>query len=88
MLSNTVDEPNSLGDSISKAYDIRRLYDQFRWSDIFVCGEYLLGRGISGALVEALIIEGDLLHNRYKGRSYCCFAARNGEGELQCLDNH
>lgn len=88
MLSSTVEEPNSVEDSVSKAYDIRRLYDQFRGSDVSVCREYLLGRGISEALVEALIMEGDLLHNRYKGHSYCCFAVRNGEGELQCLDNH
>lgn len=88
MLSSTGEEPYGSEDTGSEAYDIYRLYEEFRGRDLSVCREYLFGRGISEALVQSLISEGDLLHNRYKGRSYCCFAVRNSEGELECFDNH
>lgn len=88
MRSSTGEELYGSDDKGSNAYDVRHLYEDFRRRDVTVCREYLLGRGISEGLVNSLIEEGDLLHNRYKGHSYCCFAVRNCEGELQCLDNH
>lgn len=72
----------------AKAYDVHALYESFRGKDVSPCREYLLGRGISDELICGLIDEGDLLHNRYQGRSYCCFAVKDAEGRLQCLDNH
>ncbi|MDY7033975.1 MAG: toprim domain-containing protein [Thermodesulfobacteriota bacterium] len=45
-------------------------------------------RGISEDLIGELTSGGILLHNRHKGKSYCCFAVHDGKGELQCLDNH
>ncbi len=70
------------------SYDVKRLYGQFRGLDLSPCRAYLLKRGISEELIHCLVTEGNLLHNRYKGRSYCCFAVRNSHRELQCLDNH
>jgi len=71
-----------------RSYDVNRLYNQFKGEDISVCRDYLFKRGISEVLIGELIEEDILLHNRYKGHSYCCFAVFNGEGELKCLDNH
>ncbi len=71
-----------------KPYDIKGLYDQFKGEDISVCRDYLLQRGISGKLVDELIVERTVVHNRYKGQSYCCFALLDGKGELKGLDNH
>lgn len=70
------------------SYDVDRLYEHFKGQDISVCRHYLLKRGISEELVNELIKEEIVLHNRYKGHSYCCFAVFNAEGELKCLDNH
>ena len=71
-----------------RGYDIDQLYERFRQQDPQVCRRYLVGRGISGQLVDELIGAGELLHNRHQGRSYCCFAVRDGTGQLRCLDNH
>lgn len=71
-----------------RPYDVDRLYGRFRQDDPSVCGDYLLGRGIAAELVEALIRDGTVVHNRYEGRSYCCFAVRDDAGRLRCLDNH
>jgi len=77
-----------LGDTEKRPYDIDKLYKGFKGEDISVCRDYLIDRGISGELTGELITSGILLHNRYKGHSYCCFAVFDGKGELQCLDNH
>jgi len=71
-----------------RSYDVNRLYDQFKGTDVSVCQDYLLKRGICEQLISELITEEILIHNRYKGHSYCCFAVFNGQGELKCLDNH
>lgn len=71
-----------------RSYDVSVLYERFRQEDPGVCREYLLGRGIAAELVEPLIGDGTVVHNRYQGRSYCCFAVRDAAGRLQCLDNH
>jgi DNA primase len=70
------------------SYDVTRLYEQFKDNDLSVCREYLFKRGISEGLVDSLVADEILVHNRYQGRSYCCFAVRNRDGQLQCLDNH
>lgn len=72
----------------SRDYDVEQLYDRFRKQDPDVCRRYLVNRGIEKGLVEDLITEGEVLHNPCQGKSYCCFAVRNGSGDLQCLDNH
>ena len=69
-------------------YDIEDLYRRFRGEEPEVCRSYLLGRGIAPELVEEMIGEGTVLHNRYQGRSYCCFAVRDTASKLRCLDNH
>jgi len=84
------DQPRN-GEALSGAdrpYDVEYLYRRFRGEDAGVCREYLLGRGIAPELVEALIRDGTVVHNRHEGRSYCCFAVRDAAGRLRCLDNH
>ncbi len=82
--------PGTRGDASDQArnYDIDGLYQHFRNEDPEVCRKYLLGRGIDPALVESLIEEGTVVHNRHGGRSWCCFAVRDDAGSLRCLDNH
>lgn len=70
------------------SYDIRALYAHMEKSDAFPSCEYLRGRGISEELVDELVRRKILLYNRYQGKSYCCFAVRNEQGELCALDNH
>lgn len=72
----------------AKGYDVGSLYATFRRNDVRCCRDYLLGRGISEEAVDVLCDQELLVHNRYKGESYCCFAVFNVEGELRCLDNH
>lgn len=69
-------------------YDIDRLYNEFRREENSICRDYLMKRGISEDLIGELTSAGILLHNRHKGKSYCCFAVHDGKGELHCLDNH
>jgi hypothetical protein len=71
-----------------RPYDVEALYEQFRGEDPGVCREYLLARGIDPELVDELIRQGTVVHNRYHGRSYCSFAVRDEAGSLRCLDNH
>jgi len=75
-------------DPDKRGYDIEELYGHFRSQDPGVCRRYLLERGIGEDLVEELIVSGDVVYNRYQGRSYCCFAVRDAGGALRCLDNH
>ncbi len=72
----------------SRNYDVDQLYSRFRKQDPDACRRYLISRGIEKELVEELITDGEVLHNHYQGKSYCCFAVRNSSGRLQCLDNH
>jgi DNA primase len=69
-------------------YDVNRLYERFRQQDPEVCRRYLLGRGIAADLVDGLIRDGIVVHNRHGGRSWCTFAVRDESGQLSCLDNH
>ena len=71
-----------------RGYDVDQLYHSFREHDPEVCRRYLLSRGIDTHLVEALIADGEVVHNCYQDKSYCCFAVRDDSGGLQCLDNH
>jgi DNA primase len=69
-------------------HDVNRLYERFRQQDPEVCRRYLLGRGIAADLVDRLIRDGIVVHNRHGGRSWCTFAVRDEAGRLSCLDNH
>jgi DNA primase len=74
--------------SIHKTYNVKELYHSFGRNDVSRCRDYLLGRGINEEAVDALCGQELLVHNEYKGESYCCFAVFNAEGQLRCLDNH
>jgi DNA primase len=81
------DSPDNTASSIDRPYDVAALYERFRQEDPDVCRRYLLSRGIAGGLVEGMIEDGTVVHNRHHGRSYCTFAVRDDQGELKCLDN-
>ena len=74
--------------SVNSRYDVRELYETFRHNNVGVCRDYLLGRGIGQEIVQELVSRGILVHNRYRGQSYCCFAVFDRGGDLCCLDNH
>ncbi len=74
--------------SMDKTYDVESLYKTFRRNDMRPCREYLLNRSINQELVDHLCRDDLLVHNRYEGVSYCCFAVFNPQGKLCCLDNH
>lgn len=78
----------AVNDTSIRSYDIQDIYRKLRDNDLAVCRDYLLGRGIAGDVVADLEANGMLLHNRYRGRSYCCFAVFDQVGTLCCLDNH
>ena len=71
-----------------KTYDLEMIHRAIARHDRKPSINYLLGRGISLEVVQALNRKGMLLHNRYGGKSYCCFVVRNQHGNLGCLDNH
>lgn len=75
-------------EAADRGYDVEVLYERFRQEDPGVCRRYLLERGIQLDLVEELIQDGTVVHNRHQGRSYCTFAVRDKTGRLKCLDNH
>jgi len=69
-------------------YNLNYIYRKLYINEKEVCWKYLKGRGIGQELISELSNRGILLHNRYKGHSYCCFAVFDSCGSLQCLDNH
>jgi DNA primase len=72
----------------ARRYDVDALYERLRREDPGVCRRYLLSRGIGADLVDGLISDGTVVHNRQGGRSWCTFAVRDEAGRLSCLDNH
>ncbi len=71
-----------------KPYDVEEIYNKLRHNDVRRSREYLLERSINQEVVDHLCRRELLVHNEYKGHSYCCFAVFNAKGELCCLDNH
>lgn len=71
-----------------KAYDLKEIYQKIKANDYGLCKDYLLGRGIAREVIDDLSKDGLLLHNRYQGHSWCCFAVFDQRGDLCCLDNH
>jgi len=69
-------------------YDITGIYRAIKGNDQAPCRQYLAGRGISEEIIDDLAQGGILLHNRYQGHSWCCFAVFDQKDELCCLDNH
>jgi len=72
----------------ARRYDVDALHERFRREDPGVCRQYLLSRSLDAGLVEELIGDGTVVHNRHRGRSFCTFAVRDEAGRLRCLDNH
>ena len=80
-------QPGSPGEE-GPGYDITEIYTTIKGNDQAPCRQYLAGRGISDEIIDDLIQGGILLHNRYQGHSWCCFAVFDHKDELCCLDNH
>jgi hypothetical protein len=74
--------------SIKRGCDIEGLYTKFRRNDVRPCRDYLSSRGICEGVIDHLYQRGVLVHNKYEGNSYCCFAVFDPSGRLRCLDNH
>ncbi len=87
-VGNDRESPGASANAATRGYNVKALYDRFRREDPGLCRQYLLRRAIHPALVDELIRDGTVVHNRYGGRSYCSFAVRDAAGELRCLDNH
>jgi hypothetical protein len=68
--------------------EIESLYTKFRRHDVSHCRDYLSSRGICEGVINHLCERGVLVHNKYEGNSYCCFAVFDHCGRLRCLDNH
>lgn len=76
------------GKEKKKDYNLNYIYRKLHINEKEVCWKYLNRRGIGQELISELSNKGILLHNRYKGHSYCCFAVFGRHGDLRCLDNH
>ena len=80
--------PADNADVNKSGHDIVGLYQRFRDANVSVCRDYLRHRGIAESLIDELITDKVLVHNRFRDRSYCCFAVFDQHQQLQCLDNH
>jgi transposase-like protein len=74
--------------SIKRGCDVESLYAKLRRNDARHCRDYLSSRGICEGVINHLYERGVLVHNKYEGNSYCCFAVFDHCGRLRCLDNH
>jgi hypothetical protein len=72
------------GDRIDLAYVFKRI----RANDPQTSRGYLRSRAISEKVIERLLKHDQLFTNIYRGKTYCCFAVRDPQGRLMCLDNH
>ena len=80
--------PSPSSPSIKRCCDVESLYTKFRRNDVRPCRDYLSSRGICEGVIGHLYERGVLVHNKYEGNSYCCFAVFDHCGRLRCLDNH
>jgi len=64
------------------------LFEIIRTNPVAGSRSYLQKRDISDQVIERLIDNDQLFTNVYRGQSYCCFAVRDKQGRLMCLDNH
>jgi DNA primase len=71
-----------------KDYNVNDIYNKIKNNDLDICCKYLSGRGISQQIINQLIDERLLLHNRYQQVSYCSFAVYDADNVLRCIDNH
>ena len=81
-------KPSAPSAETAPSYELKDIYRKVRTNQTQVCRQYLIQRGIGNEFIDDLIENGILLHNLYKGHSYCCFAVFDQEGVLRCLDNH
>jgi DNA primase len=81
-------KPTTPSAETAPSYDLEAIYRKVCTHQTQVCREYLAQRGIGNECIDDLIENGILVHNLYKGNSYCCFAVFDQKGVLCCLDNH
>ena len=68
--------------------ELARVYSRIQANAVQPARSYLESRHISGQVIDNLIGREQLWTNIYAGKSYCCFAVRDAQGQLMCLDNH
>jgi len=66
---------------------VETLLEKLSGNDPEVVRDYLMGRGLGGALVDEKIAGKEIMLNDYEESQYCCFAVRDGKGQLQMLFN-
>ncbi len=90
MLGGKCEEPAPVppGKGRTKPYDLAEIHQAIGRNKVKASAAYLRRRGIDEALIEEMREAGILLHNRHRGKSYCCFAVYDRRRALRCLDNH
>ncbi len=68
--------------------DLAYVFKRIRANDRQQSKDYLASRAICEKLINGLVKREQLFTNLYKGKTYCCFAVRDPQGRLMCLDNH
>ncbi len=81
--------PRGLGKPRSKGAkpDLEGLLAKLSKNDAKPVRDYLVARGIASVVVDELIARRVLVLNRLHESDYCCFAVRDGSGQLHSLFN-
>jgi len=68
--------------------DLSYVFDKIRANDIEKARAYLESRAISEKVIVDLVKNDQLFTNVYNGKIFCCFAVRDIQQKIVCLDNH
>jgi hypothetical protein len=73
---------------VGERVDLAYVFKRIRENNPQASRDYLRSRAISEKVIERLLKHDQLFTNIYRGKAYCCFAVRDPQGRLMCLDNH
>lgn len=68
--------------------DLSYVFDKIRANDVEKARAYLRSRAISEKVIADLVKNDQLFTNVYNGKTFCCFAVRDIQQKIVCLDNH
>jgi DNA primase len=86
---NTMPPPfSSASATTAGRTDLAYVFKRIRANDRRQSKDYLASRAISEKVINRLVKHEQLFTNLYKDKTYCCFAVRDPQGRLMCLDNH
>ena len=74
--------------TVDERVDLAYVFKRIRTNNPQASRGYLRSRAISDKVIERLLKHDQLFTNIYRGKAYCCFAVRDPQGHLMCLDNH